>query len=51
VLKVCVGLRYLATGAFNLVVADLQPMMDKATAHRAIGDFMDVMSCQEMMDF
>ncbi len=39
-LKVCVGLRFLATGAFNLVVGDMQPMIDKATAHRAIEDLM-----------
>ncbi len=50
-LKVCVGLGFLATAAFNLVVGDMQPMNDKATAHRAFEDFVDVMSCQEIMNF
>ncbi len=33
-LSVCGGLRYLRVGSFYLVMGDLRPEIDKATAHR-----------------
>ena len=41
-LRVCVGLRFLASGAFNHIVGDLWPIIiDDATVHRTATKFVD----------
>ena len=48
-MKVCVGLRFLAVGGFAKNSSDFVPVIDPATHHRTLEQFLDVMSSEEIV--
>ncbi len=46
-LRVCIGLRFVAVGSFASTVADLEPKVDPATANRTIELFLNTM-CEHL---